>query len=164
MTPGEELVRVMRLFRFVREQPPGSNASDFIFAAFRDCGLDPTALKPAERPWCCAAVSKIARDWFGVAWPLRMTASCPQLYLDAKAKGMIVAAPVVGDLGLIWSAKRKRFAHIVVVTDPATQGTISANTTKPGDANPETMREGWGIFEKPWPFTPQDVFVHWWAP
>lgn len=161
MTRGEEFVRVLRMFRFVREQPPGSNSSDFIDYALRRAGLRPEVMQAQNKAWCAAGLTAIASEWFGAAWPLPVDASVMTIYRACERAHMLRDTPEVGSLFFVWNEKRQRYAHIGAIAAPPNV-TLSANTSKPGDTNPETQREGWGLFEKPWPFGPRDRFATWW--
>lgn len=150
------------------ELPPASNRGQVIdrFQAFT--GLDPKQ----GNPWCACFV--YYAGYFGLfdpvtkhsAWPLPKTAGCAALGEFGAAHKILVATPEEGDVFLIWYAAKSRFAHTGFVIGKNTDGTfrtLEGNTSKPGDTNPETMREGWGAFERTRTFAEKDRFLNWTA-
>lgn len=169
---AELYIRVALATEGAGEQPPGTNAGPYVERVQLAGGL-----KKGD-PWCLAQ----AMDWGqralpdhpaiellleGLRWSVPKMGGCQVFYEWALAKHLIFDTPARGDIGLIWHADMKpaaRFAHALLVLEPATALTIGGNTTWPKDkgaSDPKLAREGWCVARKPWPFTPKDRFVRW---
>jgi hypothetical protein len=153
-------------FRNFTELPPASNRGQVVDRLQEFAGLDPKG----ANPWCACAV--YYAGFHGLldpiagasAWPLPKTASCALLGQFARAKGVLVAEPAEGDVFLLFYPKLKRFAHTGFVIGRNADGswrTLEGNTSKPGDTNPATQREGWGWFERSRRFGVEDRFIRW---
>lgn len=152
-------------FRDFTELPPNSNRGQVVDRLQSFVGLDPKS----ANPWCACAVSYAG--YYGLydpvskksAWPLPLTAGCVVLAEFAAKHEVLYATPQEGDVFLIWHAELNRFAHTGFVVSPAgaAWNTIEGNTSKPGDTNPATQREGWGWFSRVRTFGPKDRFIRW---
>jgi len=144
----EPVLSAGRALRFVREEPVGSNAGQAVEAFLKLTGLG------KGYPWCAAFIAYAGYAAMGKDWPLPLTASCAQLGEFAKGKGVLVDAPAVGDVFLLYYPKLKRFAHTGFVT--ALPGsTLEGNTSGGGS------RDGWGVFERSREWKLGDRFIRW---
>jgi hypothetical protein len=159
---------VAHAFKDFTEMPPNTNRGQVVDRFVSFVGLDPKG----GFAWCLASVYYCG--YWGLfdpisaksAWPLKKTAGCQDLADYAKAKKVLMDTPEEGDVFLVWYASKKRFAHTGFLISKNSDGswnTIEGNTTKPGDDNPETAREGWGMFSKKRVLKPGDKFVRWMA-
>jgi hypothetical protein len=153
-------------FENFTELPPASNRGQVVDRLQSFCGLDPTD----ANPWCACAV--YYAGYYGLydpttkksAWPCLKTAGCAQLGAWASEHKILRTTPQEGDIFLLWYPKLERFAHTGFVINKAsalTWGTLEGNTSKPGDTNPATIREGWGWFSRTRTFGERDRFVRW---
>lgn len=148
------------------ELPPNTNHGQVVERFIRFVGLDPKD----NVPWCAAFVyyvgywalfDHVSRK---SAWPLPKTAGCAVLGEFATAKGVLHETPQPMDIMLRYYPSLGRFAHTGFVIGAVGDKwrTIEGNTSKQGDTDPKTQREGWGVFEhtdRVW--NPRDRFIRW---
>lgn len=146
MPEVEAVLGAARALRFVREEPPGSNAGQAVEAFLQLTGLG------KGQPWCAAYVAWVGVAALGERWPLPRTASCYQLGEFAREWSTLLTTPAPGDVFLLWYPKLNRFAHTGFVT---AAGTLEGNTSGGGS------REGWGVFERTRTWGERDRFIRW---
>lgn len=164
--PWLQVRSVALSYRDFTELPPATNRGQVVdrFQAF--VGLDPKA----GSPWCAAFV--YYAGYWGLydplaaksAWPLPKTAGCAVLGEFAAKRAVLDTHPEVGDVFLLYYDKLKRFAHTGFILGRQADGswlTLEGNTSKPGDTNPATQREGWGVFGRSRAFGAADRFIRW---
>ena len=109
--------------------------------------------QPRGQPWCAAFVHHVGYwSHFDHAarkstWPLPPTASCDALGKFAKANGILMKVPHIGDVFLVYANSKLRYVHtgIVVRVDAAaktagdgmifTCATVEGNTNDAGSSN-----------------------------
>ena len=163
LTPVELLLRVSAASVGAIEYPPNSNAGPYVQRVLKRTGLG------KGYAWCSAQVT----DWgvlaLGDAWPVKRSASVQTIVDWARqarcwypAGSVGAGVPQPGDLYAVWYPGKKRYAHIGIVVrldKPMQVWVRDGNTSEPGDTNPETQREGWGVFEKSRTLTHQDGLI-----
>lgn len=155
-------------FEGFTEQPPGSNRGQVVDRLATATGY---AAKDAV-PWCACLV--YYAGWRGLydpvsrksAWPLPKTGGCAALGEFAEAKGVLLepTRAQVGDVFLVWYESLGRFAHtgfLIYGREDGSWTTLDGNTSKPGDTNPATAREGWGTFERTRTLKAADRVIRW---
>jgi hypothetical protein len=133
------------------EDPPGSNAGPRVEEYLATVHLT------RGNPWCAAFVAWVGVTAVGVAWPVPLVGGCATLGEWAQKEHVRYLHPQVGDIGLLYSPRRQRFAHTFFVSGgPDAAGareTIEGNTSGGGS------REGWGVFRRRRHFGPGDRFI-----
>ena len=182
---GSEAVRLVlaEAARYVgeEERPRGSNRSLRIDYWLAEVGVAPAEKIDAakgcvlEQPgaaWCAAFVHQVGRQALGAAWPVPRTASVhdpkrrwASVAGWAEDKGLLVPAPHVGDLFVVWNGQLDggRYAHVGLVerlepsapAAPATVHTIEGNTNAGGS------REGFGVFRRERKPSTGIMYVRW---
>lgn len=162
------LIAAASAFVGVRERGT-SNSGEMV-----DLFLAGTRLAPGQ-PWCAAFVSHVGywshADPSGAksSWPLPRTASCWMLGDAARRMGMLAQEPQAGDVFLVYSAERRRFAHTGIVVEVC--GRDEAATTPEwyecvtieGNTNEAGSREGTSVLRRKRKLRPVagDRFVRW---
>lgn len=126
---------------YVREIGP--NAGQVVEQYQKFCGAQ------KGDPWCACGVSWCGKNALEADWPLVISASCQQLYVDAKAKGLVRDAPKRGDVFLLWHPELGRYAHtgFVEAVGRLTDGKLAFDTLE-GNTNPAGGRDGYGWFRR----------------
>jgi hypothetical protein len=152
MTDLERVLLIADTQVNVTECPPNTNSGLKVEEYLAVVGL-----KKGD-PWCAAAVAWVGVKAIGNRWPLTLTGGCQMLYEKSKAKGLVVEAPVAGDVFLLWFPKMNRFAHTGFVEKVNADGSCS---TLEGNTSGAGSREGWGYFRRTRTFGPLDRFIRW---
>src|SRR5688572_20513398 len=109
------------------------------------------------QPWCAAFVAWVGVQVLADRWPVPRVGGCATLGEWAKKEHVRYLKPKVGDIGLLYFPKMKRFAHTFFVeSKPDAEGrwgTIEGNTSGGGS------REGWGVFRRRRKFGVNDRFI-----
>lgn len=163
-------------FQNFTELPPSSNRGQVVDRFVKHVGLDPKG----AYAWCAAYVYYCG--WYGLydpvsdksVWPLPKTAGCYALGRFAEQRGVLKpsAEAQAGDVFLVWYVFRdkagnvteQRFGHTGFLVHKNADGswmTLEANTSKPGDTNPATAREGWGVFQRTRVLKERDRVIRW---
>jgi hypothetical protein len=72
-----------------------------------------------------------------------------------------------GDVFLVWytfADGTQRFGHtgfLIHRNEDGSWVTLEGNTSKPGDTDPATAREGWGVFQRNRVLKEKDAVVRW---
>lgn len=154
-------------FRDFTEQ--STNQGQVVDRFIAHVGLNPTG----KWPWCAAYVFYVG--YYGLfdpvsqksAWPLPKTAGCKELGVFAERKGILKEEAQAGDVFLAWYTFKDqpaRFAHTGFLIHRNPDGswlTLEGNTSKPGDTDPKTAREGWGVFQRTRVLKPKDRAIRW---
>lgn len=130
------------------EKPRGSNRSTRIDYWLVEAGAG------LGLPWCAAFVGQVGRQALGTGWPVPRSASVSAISAWAEREQLLVAAPHVGDLFLLWNGTLGRYAHIGFVEslkyeaaeEPTTR--IAEVVTLEGNTNSGGSREGFGVFRR----------------
>lgn len=152
LSPAELVLLVARACIGAGELPGKVNDSPFVRRVQAATGN-----KPPD-PWCASFEAYAGTLALGSRWPVKKTASCPELYAWGKAEGLIVPHPAPGDIALYWYAKYQRYAHTGLVERVDADGRID---TIEGNTNDDGGREGWLVLEKTRTVHPQDAFLRW---
>lgn len=152
----------------VTENPPNSNRGLKVEEYLKTTGLVYTK-SDQSYAWCAAFVTYVGlfvADMYSTDWPLIRSAGVdtrfsPQwtgFFQDATQKHVLRDTPTEGAIFLLWSNRKKRFAHTGICYASAVRGwrTIEGNTNGGGS------REGWGVFDRTRVFTDKDKFIYWW--
>lgn len=132
----QAVLRIARLFLFVREVPHASNAGRWVEAIQRIGGTTRT------NPWCACFVSLVMGLAYQGKPPLPFTASCDVLLATARAKGWLRDTPTPGCV----------FLRLVSDTDADHTGFVGDTVLTPwrtieGNAAESGTREGVGVME-----------------
>lgn len=94
--------------------------------------------------WCASFVTFALDIAYRGKNPLKRTASCDALLADAKARGLISAEPLPGDVFLVMKTPTDAVhTGIVRAVGRATVATIE------GNSNDDGSRDGWGVVKRP---------------
>lgn len=132
----ETVIAVARRLAFVRETD-GQNRGLWVGMLQRFCGG-----QDAD-PWCADYASFVLDVAYAGKSPLMRTGSTKQLLNDARMKGLVVDAPVLGGLFFYVYETSREPHHVGIVSDlgPPIVG-IAGNTSFDGASS-----EGTGVFE-----------------
>jgi cold shock CspA family protein len=144
----ESVLNVAEAHTWVKEI--GDNRGQAVEAILKRVYLQP------GNPWCAAFVSYVGWSVLRKRWPLPLVGGCVSLFDYAKGKGMIETAPAPGDIFLMWSNSKGRFAHTGFVS-----GVSIDYRTIEGNTNPEGSREGDGVYIRTRKVHPNDRFIRW---
>lgn len=157
---SNEIIAEAKRYLGVVEQPKNSNRGLCIDYWVREAGLDPAG----GFPWCAAFVGQVGRQTLGYRWPAPRTAGVMTLVAWAATRpGLLVQAPSVGDLFVLWSTELNRFAHVGFVADVTHSGnpvSFGIDTIE-GNTNDGGSRDGFGVFARHRVVHPRDRFIHW---
>ncbi len=146
-----EVLRIAAREVGVTEDPPGSNAGKRVEEYLKAVHL------VKGQPWCAAFVAWVGIEARGADWPVPRVGGCATLGEWAKKERVRYLKPKVGDIGLLYFPKMRRFAHTFFVeSEPDAEGrwgTIEGNTSGGGS------REGWGVFRRRRKFGVNDRFI-----
>lgn len=127
MPTSDDIIRIARLFLFVREA--GQNQGMRVNAIQKWSGGF------AGDPWCCYWATMVLDLAFAGAMPapLQRTGSCQRLYEWAKLAGWVTETPAKGDLFLyVNEGGHAHHVGIVTAVDGTTVVGIAGNTSADG--------------------------------
>lgn len=145
MPTSDDIIRIARLFLFVREA--GQNQGMRVNAIQKWSGGFP------GDPWCCYWATMVLDLAFAGNAPIQRTGSCQRVYEWAKREGWVTGTPAKGDLFLY--VNDGDYAHhigIVTSVDGTTVTGIAGNTSADGRSN-----NGDRVAERPVPLA--TVFI-----
>lgn len=149
IAPIDVVLRFAKSQLFAREI--GANAGQVVEAYQKVTGN-----KPPDS-WCASFVAWCGTSALLKDWPLKVTASCQQLYEAAKEKKLVRDTPARGDVFVQWHSELQRYAHTGFVTE--VDGL--AFKTLEGNTNPNGGREGYGVFEREREASSKYRFIRW---
>ena len=131
--------------------------------------------QPPGQPWCAAFVHHVGYwahydyDAERSTWPLPATASCYLLGQFARERNVLMEAPKDGDVFLLFSPMKARFAHTGIIANVRETGATPRGSvwydcdTIEGNTTDEGKREGWGVLRRKRRFYPAcgDRFIRW---
>jgi hypothetical protein len=148
----------------------GDNRGPMVELFLREVGQEPGA------PWCAAFVYHVGHaSHYDAArkmssWPLMRTASCMDLWKQARDFRILRFEPRVGDVFLKFSPTLNRFYHtgiVVALHQPDAQEDrgVFVCTTIEGNTNDDGSANGYTTLRRVRRFTPSpeegDAFIRW---
>jgi hypothetical protein len=152
-----ELLAHAETFRGTAEIPPHLNRGPEIDDWNTRVG------NPLRSPWCAAFAWCMGNDVFKGRWPVVRSGGCQDIYRWAQRLRLLTVTPAPGDLGLLYHAELRRYAHVFYVKAGPHASTAGGATieTIEGNTNTDGSREGWGVFVRTRFVTPRLAFVRW---